>query len=152
MPNTSATIGYSATAIAPGKYATAEHVSQVENMFSTIGTTTTVEESDMHTITALSGSGPAYFYYTVESMELAAEAAGLDKKVAKELILQTLIGAAEMLKATDDNPSELRRKITSPGGTTQAGVEVLEKYEYQKALIECIKRAGERSKELGKAF
>ncbi|WP_226038317.1 pyrroline-5-carboxylate reductase ProI [Aquibacillus saliphilus] len=152
MPNTSATIGYSATAIATGKYADENHLRMVVSLFNTIGTTTVVDEKDMHTITALSGSGPAYFYYTVESMEAAALEAGLEETVAKELILQTLIGAAEMLKASKDHPSLLRKKITSPGGTTQAGVEVLEQFHYQEALIACIKRASERSEELGTAF
>ncbi|MRH44427.1 pyrroline-5-carboxylate reductase [Aquibacillus halophilus] len=152
MPNTSATIGYSATAISAGKYATSDHVQQVELLFSTIGTTTKVDEKDMHTITALSGSGPAYFYYTVESMEAAAAEAGLDETIAKELIIQTLVGAAEMLKSSKYTPRELRKNITSPGGTTQAGVEILEKYNYQEALIACIKRAAERSEELGSAF
>ncbi|QTN01216.1 pyrroline-5-carboxylate reductase [Sediminibacillus dalangtanensis] len=153
MPNTSATIGYSATAIAGGKQAEQEHIRLVETLFQTIGTTTVVEEEDdLHTITGLSGSGPAYIYYFVEAMEEAAAEAGLKPEIAKELIIQTLVGAAEMLKNSDEQPSALREKITSPGGTTQAGLETLEKYKYQEALMACIKQAAARSIELGSPY
>ncbi|HEU5141475.1 MAG TPA: pyrroline-5-carboxylate reductase ProI [Bacillales bacterium] len=152
MPNTSATIGFSATAIAGGKFADDEHIQSVKTLFQTIGTTTVVEENDLHAVTGLSGSGPAYIYYFVEAMEDAAAEAGLKPDVAKELIVQTLVGAAEMLKTSEDHPSVLRKKITSPGGTTQAGLETLEKYKYQEALMECIKKAAARSIELGGPF
>ncbi|MBM7572498.1 pyrroline-5-carboxylate reductase [Aquibacillus albus] len=152
MPNTSATIGYSATAIAAGSFANEYHVSKIVQLFETIGTTTVVEEEDLHAVTAISGSGPAYIYYLVEAMEEAAKEAGLDRPVAKELIVQTLVGAAEMLKTTKEEPSELRRRITSPGGTTQAGIETLASYDYQEAIKACVKKAANRSKELGKPF
>ncbi|HEX6922260.1 MAG TPA: pyrroline-5-carboxylate reductase ProI [Bacillales bacterium] len=152
MPNTSAMIGFSATAIAGGEFASENHIESVKTLFQTIGTTTVVEENDLHAITGLSGSGPAYIYYFVEAMEDAAAEAGLKEDVAKELIVQTLVGAAEMLKKSEDHPSVLRKKITSPGGTTQAGLETLEKYKYQEALMECIKKAAARSIELGSPF
>ncbi|WP_102026144.1 pyrroline-5-carboxylate reductase ProI [Salirhabdus sp. Marseille-P4669] len=152
IPNTSAAIGFSATAIAAGKYAKEQHMDVVKTLFRTIGTTTIVEEEDLHTVTGLSGSGPAYIYYLVEAMEHAARDAGLNPTVSKELIVQTLVGAAEMLKTSKDHPSVLRKKITSPGGTTQAGLETLQKYNYQEALIECIKSARERSIELGRLY
>jgi pyrroline-5-carboxylate reductase len=152
MPNTSAAIGFSATAIAPGKFAAENHIEKTKALFQTIGTTTVVEENDLHAVTGLSGSGPAYIYYFVEAMEEAAAESGLKEDVAKELIIQTLVGAAEMLKTSQDTPSVLRQKITSPGGTTQAGLETLEKYKYQEALMECIKKAAARSVELGGAY
>ncbi|MDC3415254.1 pyrroline-5-carboxylate reductase [Aquibacillus sp. 3ASR75-11] len=152
MPNTSATIGCSATAIAGGKYANNEHIEKVKELFQTIGTTAVVDEADLHAITGLSGSGPAYIYYFAEAMEQAAKDAGINEEVAKELIIQTFVGAAQMLKTTKEEPAVLRKKITSPGGTTQAGVETLEKYKSQEALIACIKQAGARSVELGSAF
>ncbi|MEQ6378181.1 pyrroline-5-carboxylate reductase ProI [Bacillaceae bacterium S4-13-56] len=152
MPNTSAMIGFSATAISPGKFANENHVEQAVSLFQTIGTTVVVEESDLHTITGLSGSGPAYIYYFVEAMERAAQEAGLKQEVAKDLIIQTLVGAAEMLKISEDHPSVLRQKITSPGGTTQAGLETLEQYKYQEGIISCIKRATQRSIELGSPY
>ena len=152
MPNTSAAIGYSATALAKGDYVEDRHMEMAEQLFATIGTTTIVAEDDLHIVTGLSGSGPAYIYYLVEAMEKAASEAGLSREVYKELIVQTLVGAAEMLKTSQEEPSVLRKKITSPGGTTQAGIETLNKYRYQEALIECVKSASNRSVELGKIF
>lgn len=152
MPNTSATIGFSATAIAAGKNAGQEEINKVTELFKNIGTTVTVEEKDLHAITGLSGSGPAYIYYLVEAMEEAAQEAGLDQQTAKDLIIQTLAGAAEMLKVTNEQPAELRRKITSPGGTTQAGLETLKHYNYQEALKACVKQAAARSVELGSPY
>ncbi|QDP38782.1 pyrroline-5-carboxylate reductase [Radiobacillus deserti] len=152
MPNTSAMIGFSATAIAAGTYATEQDVEKANQLFQTIGTTTIVEENSLHAITGLSGSGPAYIYYLVEAMEQAALEEGIDSDTAKDLIIQTLMGAAEMLKQTEEKPAVLRQKITSPGGTTQAGLETLDQYRYQEALQACVKRATERSKELGRLF
>jgi pyrroline-5-carboxylate reductase len=152
MPNTSAAIGFSATALAKGEFATDAHFKNAQKLFQTIGTATLVEEEDLHAVTGLSGSGPAYIYYLVEAMENAAIEAGLKQEVSKELIIQTLVGAAEMLKTSKDEPAVLRQKVTSPGGTTQAGLETLEKYKYQEALIECIKNAKNRSIELGKPY
>ncbi|UFT99444.1 pyrroline-5-carboxylate reductase [Radiobacillus kanasensis] len=152
MPNTSATIGFSATAIAAGTYAKEAEVEKANQLFQTIGTTTIVNEEDLHAITGLSGSGPAYIYYLVEAMEQAALDEGIASDTAKELIIQTLMGAAEMLKQTQEQPGVLRKKITSPGGTTQAGLETLDQYHYQEALQACVKRATERSKELGRLF
>ncbi|WP_156289953.1 pyrroline-5-carboxylate reductase [Oceanobacillus salinisoli] len=150
MPNTSAMIGYSATAISKGKYASNEHVNQAEKLFNTIGTTTIVAEADMHIVTAISGSGPAYLYYMVEAMENAAIEAGLDQQTAKELITQTVVGAGAMLQQSEDSPNVLRQKITSPKGTTEAGIKVLEENHFQKILMECVKSAKARSEELGK--
>lgn len=150
MPNTSAAILKSATAISPSKHATAEHIRTATSLFETIGLVSVVEEEDMHAVTALSGSGPAYIYYVVEAMEEAATKIGLKEDVAKSLILQTMIGAAEMLKASDKHPSILRKEITSPGGTTEAGIEVLQEHKFQQALISCITQATKRSHNLEK--
>ena len=152
MPNTSAAIGRSATAIASGRHATSEDLEWVKELFQTIGTVVVVPENDLHAVTGLSGSGPAYIYYLVESMEKAAKDVGLNEDTARELVVQTLVGTAEMLKSSNVDASELRRKVTSPGGTTQAGLEVLQRFRYQEALIACIRRATERSVELGEAF
>ncbi|HHY72230.1 MAG TPA: pyrroline-5-carboxylate reductase [Bacillus bacterium] len=149
MPNTSATIGQSATAISQGTYANEGHETIAETLFLTIGTVSIVNEEDLHAVTGLSGSGPAYIYYLVEAMEKAAVDLGLAKDVSKELILQTLIGAAEMLKSSPKQPATLRKEVMSPGGTTEAGLKVLEQYNYQEAMIQCIKRAATRSQELG---
>ena len=113
----------------PSKHATAEHIRTATSLFETIGLVSVVEEEDMHAVTALSGSGPAYIYYVVEAMEEAATKIGLKEDVAKSLILQTMIGAAEMLKVSDKHPSILRKEITSPGGT-EAGIEVLQEHKF----------------------
>ncbi|WP_458412583.1 pyrroline-5-carboxylate reductase ProI [Schinkia sp. CFF1] len=149
MPNTSATIGKSATAISRGSYANEGHEAIAKKLFLTIGTVSIVAEEDLHAVTGLSGSGPAYVYYLVEAMEKAAVDLGLAKDVSKELILQTIIGAVEMLKSSPKLPATLRKEVMSPGGTTEAGLKVLEEYKYQEAMIQCITRATTRSKELG---
>jgi len=149
MPNTSATVGMSATGICKGTTATAEHLAIATHIFEAMGMVAVVQESQLDAVTGLSGSGPAYIYYLVESMMAGAVQAGLEEKTARELTLQTLIGAAEMLKVTGEDPAVLREKVTSPNGTTQAGLDVLRSYQFEKALVSCILRATERSKELG---
>lgn len=149
MPNTSAHIGRSATALSLGKHANDHHLTLAKSLFATVGIITVVVEDQLHAVTGLSGSGPAYVYYLVESMEKAANEIGLNEDVAKELILQTIIGAAEMLKSSSKTPILLRKEVTSPGGTTEAGLEVLKNFNYQEAMIACIKRATEKSVQLG---
>lgn len=150
MPNTSAALGYSATALTAGKDALPDHIKKSEFLFQTIGTTTVVKEDDMHTVTGISGSGPAYIYYLVEAMELAAVESGLEKDVAMELITQTVVGAGEMLKHSGETADILRKKITSPKGTTEAGLKALDKHHFQETIIDCVKSARDRSIELGK--
>ncbi|MGJ9459208.1 pyrroline-5-carboxylate reductase [Oceanobacillus sp. CF4.6] len=149
MPNTSALIGHSATAISPGKYVTNEHIQVTDQLFRTVGLTKMIEEKDMHTVTAISGSGPAFIYYLVESMERAALEAGLDAETASELLAQMVIGAGIMLQKSGKTPEVLRENITSPGGTTEAGIEVLKRHEFQETIISCINDARCRSIELG---
>src|SRR5699024_11697512 len=121
MTNTYATIGQSATAIAKGAFATDKDIQIAERIFASIGTVTVVEEEEMHIVTAISGSGPAYMYYIVEAMEKAAIEAGLSKETAQQLISQTVIGAGNMLQQSELAPSQLRINVTSPNGTTAAG-------------------------------
>ncbi|MFC3041024.1 pyrroline-5-carboxylate reductase [Virgibacillus xinjiangensis] len=149
MPNTSAAVRQSATAIAAGKYADEAHVKETENLFNTIGSTTIVKEEDMHTVTGVSGSGPAYFYYMVEAMEKAAVESGLAEETARELITQTVVGVGAMLQYSEEPASELRKKIMSPNGTTQAGIEALQHHNFEDLIIECVKTASQRSRELG---
>lgn len=150
MPNTSSAAGQSATAVTRGKFASEQHLQTAMALFNTIGTATEVDEADMDTVTAISGSGPAYVYYLVETMEQAAMEAGLDHETAHALITQTIIGAGEMLKTSGLNPSQLRENITSPGGTTQAGIEALTNHRFQELIMTCVNSARERSIELGK--
>ncbi|RXT05705.1 pyrroline-5-carboxylate reductase [Ammoniphilus sp. CFH 90114] len=149
MPNTSATIGLSATGVCQGETATEEHLELAKHIFESIGMVAVVEEHQLDAVTGLSGSGPAYIYYLVESLQSGAVQAGLDEQVARELILQTLIGAAHMLKETGEDPAVLREKVTSPNGTTQAGLDKLRSFQFEEALVSCVLRATERSKELG---
>jgi pyrroline-5-carboxylate reductase len=149
MPNTSATIGLSATGICQGKTAQEEHVQAAMHIFKSIGEVVLVDEKQLDAVTGLSGSGPAYIYYLVEAMQTGAMQVGLDPETSRKLILQTLIGAAHMLLETGEDPAILREKVTSPGGTTQAGLEVLRSFQFEEALIRCIGRATERSIELG---
>ena len=103
----------------------------------------------MHAVTALSGSGPAYVYYLAEALEEAAIGKGLSKDIARALIIQTLEGAAAMLKETGTEPTELRKNVTSPGGTTEAGVNALANGKFKETIADCIGKAEARSRELG---
>ncbi|MBN6186745.1 pyrroline-5-carboxylate reductase [Aneurinibacillus sp. BA2021] len=150
MPNTSAAVGLSATALAPGAYATDADMDVALCIFKAIGIVETVQEEALHAVTGLSGSGPAYVYYLVEAMEQAGREIGLEGDVARRLILQTIIGAAHMLRDRGEEPADLRRQVTSPGGTTAAGISVLEERGFQEAMLACIKRAVARSEEMGK--
>lgn len=152
MPNTSATIGQSATAVATNKLVTPEQKQRIKALFETIGYVTFVHENQLDAVTGLSGSGPAYIYYLIEAMEKSAVEIGLDEKTAKELIVQTLIGAAGMVAKSAKTPKQLREEVTSPGGTTEAGVKILESFEVQEAFISCIKEATSQSKRLGRMF
>lgn len=152
MPNTSAAVGASMTAISAGSFATSQHLEISEALFKAIGEVVIVEEKKQDAITGLSGSGPAYIYYLIEALEKSASEIGLDEALAKQLICQVLIGAAERIKASDLSPQTLYKQVMSPNGTTEAGIKVLESYHFQEAMIECVKRATERSKELGKQY
>lgn len=149
MPNTSAAIGKSATALAVNTKVNETQKTKVKELFDTVGLTTFVEEYQLDAVTGLSGSGPAYIYYLVEAMEKSADEIGLEKRTAKELIIQTLLGAAEMLTKSDKEPAQLRFEVTSPGGTTEAGISILEQHGVQTAFVSCIKEATAQSKRLG---
>lgn len=152
MPNTSASIGFSATAISAGRYSNKDQMSFAESLFETIGTVVHVPENQLDTVTGLSGSGPAYFYYMVECMEKAANLNGLDKETARSLIIQTITGAAMMLSQTNQSPTLLREKVTSPGGTTHTGLSILQNYKFDEAVLESITGARNRSAELGHSY
>lgn len=148
MPNTSATIGMSASGIAFNEVMSDELKAQFMQMLEAIGVVIEVKEEELHAITALSGSGPAYLYYLVEAFEQAGMKYGLERATIRTLAVQTIAGAAEMLKQSNEEPSELRRKVTSPGGTTAAGIKALEDHHFIDAIGACIDEATKRSKEL----
>lgn len=150
MPNTSATIRKSATGVAWNSAVQPDMKKLILSLLSAIGIVKEVDEDDLHTVTALSGSGPAYVYYLAEALESAAIANGLTQTVARELIIQTLNGAATMLKETGMEPALLRENVTSPGGTTEAGLKALAKGQFKEVVSSCIEQAALRSRELGK--
>jgi len=149
MPNTSAMIGLSATAISKGQFAEDTDLEIAKLLLEAIGTVTIVEEKLLNAVTGLSGSGPAYIYYLVEAMESAAIDLGIKQETARELIIQTIIGAGHMLKETAEEPAILRKNVTSPGGSTMAGLNVLEKKHFQAAMQQAIISATIRSQEMG---
>ncbi|WLV24718.1 pyrroline-5-carboxylate reductase [Aciduricibacillus chroicocephali] len=150
MPNTSAMIGYSATALSKGEYATEKQLQDAIALFETVGSAFVVKEDEMHAVTSISGSGPAYFYFMVEAMQEAAGKVGLRPEIAQDLIVQTIVGAGQMLKVTEEDAGVLRKNITSPGGTTQAALETLATENFQEAVIKCVESCYNRSREMGK--
>jgi len=150
MPNTSAMIGLSATGISKGQFASELHLHITQLIMGGIGSVAVVKEEDLDVVTGLSGSGPAYIYYLVEAMEKAATELGLEQNVARELTIQTIIGAGHMLRESNEEPNILREKVTSPGGTTMAGLQALKDFNFEEAIYQAVKNASERAKELGK--
>ncbi|MBI5722580.1 MAG: pyrroline-5-carboxylate reductase [Planctomycetes bacterium] len=149
MPNTPMLVGAGMAAIAPGPRAGQDDVAWVRRLFLTAGAEVVVDEAMMDAVTALSGSGPAYFFYLIEAMVEAGTAEGLTKEVALELARQTCLGAGKLLVQTGQAPEELRKKVTSPGGTTQRAIEVKDAAGVKKHLIAAIRAAAQRSRELG---
>lgn len=152
MPNTSATIGMSASAVSWNSLVEDSTKIEIINLLNAIGTVIQVEEDELHVITALSGSGPAYVYYFVEAFEEAAVSLGLSSKVARNLLIETLAGSAEMMKQSSKSPEVLRKQVTSQGGTTEAGIAALQKSNFIQILGSCLKDAELRSRELGKQY
>ncbi len=150
MPNTSSFVQESATAISRGRWATISDVEFVMTMFSALGSVTVVDEGLLDAVTGLSATGPAYFYYVVESLMRAGQDLGLAEEMCWELLVQTMYGAAKMLRETGKGPEELRRQVTSPNGTTMAGISVLEQGGFQDLLQRAVKRAAERAGEMGR--
>ncbi len=150
MPNTPALVRAGVT----GMYANIK-VSQkqrdfADNILSAVGSTVWLqEEEQLDAVTAISGSGPAYFFLVMEAMENAAKELGVDEQTARQLVLQTAFGAAKMAAQSDDSPTTLRKKVTSPGGTTEQGVLALENGGIRSAFASALKAAKRRSIELG---
>jgi pyrroline-5-carboxylate reductase len=149
MPNTPATVGAGMTAISQGKGVEALHLSLARAIFKTVGEVVEVPESLMDAVTGLSGSGPAYVALMVEALADGGVAAGLPRAIAAQLALQTVLGTAQLLREKGWHPAELKDRVTSPGGTTIAGVGELERAGFRSALIEAVKAAYRRSQELG---
>lgn len=152
MPNTSSTIGLGATGISYSDTVTPQQRSIVEEMFQSIGINAVVAEPFQESVTGISGSGPAYVYYFMESMMQAASELGLAPDMARELVVQTFLGAAHMVKETGEDPAELRRKVTSPNGTTQAAIELMSERGVHGSIIAGAQRSAERAGEIGAAI
>lgn len=156
MPNTPALVQTGATGLFANTEVSAEQKATAESILGAVGLTTWVaDESLIDAVTAVSGSGPAYFFYVMEAMMAAGRELGLDDKTARALTLQTALGAAQMAITADVGPDELRRRVTSPGGTTERAVAVFDeaglKAIFARALAACAARGGELAEQLGKA-
>ncbi|WP_042430112.1 pyrroline-5-carboxylate reductase [Geomicrobium sp. JCM 19039] len=149
MPNTSANVLQSATAVCKGDYASEYDLSLATALFETIGSVIHVEETQMDAVTGISGSGPAYMYYMMEGLQQTALQNGLNKDEAKKLIVQTVLGAAMRWTKTDASLESLYKEVMSPGGTTEAAFVTLEENEVQRHFSRSVQAAIERSKQLG---
>ena len=149
MPNTPMLVGAGAVGLCKGKWATDADLDLARSIFESSAVVVTVEEDDMDAVTALSGSGPAYFFYLAEAMIRAGTELGLTDENASALALQTAFGAGKMLAESDECPEELRRRVTSPGGTTEAAIKCMQEAHVAESVVEAIKAAARRSKELG---
>jgi pyrroline-5-carboxylate reductase len=151
MPNTPALVLAGAAALAAGSLASQEDVAAVLQIFSAVGRAVVVDEKLMDAVTGLSGSGPAYVFTMIEAMADAGVKAGIPRALALELSAQTVFGAAKMVVETGEHPGKLRDMVTSPGGTTIAGLHELEKGRLRATLMNAVEAATNRSRELGKA-
>jgi pyrroline-5-carboxylate reductase len=149
MPNTPATVGAGMTAISPGKTVQSDHLATAKSIFAAVGEVVEVPEYLMDAVTGLSGSGPAFVAMMIEALADGGVAAGLPRPIASQLALQTVLGTAQLLNHSALHPAQLKDRVTSPGGTTIAGVAQLEKSGFRSALIEAVKAAAARSQELG---
>jgi pyrroline-5-carboxylate reductase len=150
MPNTPLLVGMGATGLAAGLGAGPEDMHKARALFEASGLVIQLHESELDAVTAVSGSGPAYVFYLAEAMIAAGRAEGLTPSASRDLVGATLRGAAELLVRSGESPEVLRGRVTSPGGTTQAAIEVLDSTGIGDKLIAAIRRAAERSRELGK--
>lgn len=149
MPNTPAMVQEGAAALSAGETVRPEDLALVTAIFDTVGKTVIVEEKLMDAVTGLSGSGPAFVSLFVESLIDAGVMAGLPRSVAKTLAVQTVMGSVKMLKEQVEHPYQLKEMVTSPAGTTVAGLRVLEDQGFRSVIMDAVEAAVERSKELG---
>ncbi len=148
MPNMPALVGCGAAALCGGAHAADEDLAVTEALLGAVGITARVEERVMDAVTALSGSGPAYVFYLMEAMQNAASRMGLDSETAKRLAAATVEGAARAVRETGLPPEELRRRVTSPGGTTEAALKVLSGGKFVETMIEAMEAARRRAEEM----
>jgi pyrroline-5-carboxylate reductase len=149
MPNTPMLVGEGMVAMAAGSHASADDLAVARKLFEAAAKVIEVREEQIDAVTAVSGSGPAYFFFLVEQMIAAGVSLGLSPEQAHQLATQTALGAAKMLTTSKDSPAELRRKVTSPGGTTHAAITHMQSQHVDRAIIDALNTAAARGKELG---
>jgi pyrroline-5-carboxylate reductase len=148
MSNTPVFVDEAMSAISPGAHAGEEHLARTEALLRPVGKVVRVPETQLDAVTALSGSGPAYFFFLVEAMIDAGILLGLPRALAAELIVQTAVGSATMLRDSGQHPVQLREAVTSPGGTTIAAIRKLEDHGVRSAMLAALEAARDRSREL----
>lgn len=149
MPNTPALVGQGMSAITPNELVSESQLALALSLFEAIGAVIQVPESQMDAVTGLSGSGPAFVALMIEALADGGVACGLPRAIALELAVQTVLGTAELVKQKNLHPAILKDQVTSPGGTTIAGVAALEEKGFRSAVISAVTSAYQRSKELG---
>jgi pyrroline-5-carboxylate reductase len=149
MPNTPALVRQGASAVAAGTTASEDDMAWAEDILRAVGTVVRVKESDLDAVTGLSGSGPAYVFLLAEALIDAGVLAGLTRPVAESLVVQLLVGSAALLAESGQSPAALRAQVTSPAGTTAAGLQVLERAGVRAAFVDAVASATERSRQLG---
>jgi pyrroline-5-carboxylate reductase len=148
MPNTPALVDEGMAAVSAGTHCDEEHLSLAEDLLRATGRVTRVPENQQDAVTAISGSGPAYLFFVVEAMIEAGVHLGLPRATATELVVQTMVGSAKLLRETGEHPTVLRERVTSPGGTTAAAVRQLEDHKVRAAFMTALEAARDRSREL----
>ncbi|KAA1419542.1 pyrroline-5-carboxylate reductase [Nocardioides humilatus] len=148
MPNTPALVDQGMSAISAGSHCDDAHLAEAEGLMASVGKVLIVPEKQQDAVTAISGSGPAYIFFVVESMIEAGVHLGLPRTTASELTIQTLVGSAAMLSETGEHPTVLREQVTSPAGTTAAALRELEVHKVRAAFLAALEAARDRSREL----
>lgn len=148
MPNTPALVDQGMTVISRGRHCTPELLAEAERLLSSVGEVIPLDERHQDAVTAISGSGPAYIFYVVEAMIEAGVLLGLPRQTATELVVQTLYGAATMIRETGEHPTVLREQVSSPGGTSVAALRALENHKVRAAFLTAMEAAARRSAEL----
>ena len=148
MPNTPALVDEGMAAISPGSHCSEEHLAEAEGLMASVGKVVRIPERQQDAVTAISGSGPAYIFYVVESMIEAGVHLGLPRSTATDLVIQTLVGSGKMLRETGTHPTVLREQVTSPAGTTAAALRELEVHKVRAAFLAAMEAARDRSRAL----
>ena len=151
MPNTPALVGEGISALCKGRYASKSDLKTADEIFSSVGEAVELNERYFDLVTALSGSGPAYFFYLKEALIAAAVRLGMDRVTAKRLVLKTALGSARLLLESGHEPEILRQHVTSKGGTTERAIAVFEKAKIKEAVARAVRAAARRSKELSRS-